>query len=131
MWLEQLLHPIIRDELILRINKAFSVYVILESPLLFETKQDSLTDTTLVIDSPIELQIKRASKRDQTSEEDIKKIINSQMKREERIKMATFVIENKNNVNDLKKHVKLLHEKFTKLAKKNETFQNKMSDLRR
>ena len=62
MWLEQLLHPIIRDELILRINKAFSVYVILESPLLFETKQDSLTDTTLVIDSPIELQIQRASK---------------------------------------------------------------------
>ena len=58
-------------------NKAFSVYVILESPLLFETKQDSLTDTTLVIDSPIELQIKRASKRDQTSEEAIKKIINS------------------------------------------------------
>ena len=118
MWLEQLLHPIIRDELILRINKAFSVYVILESPLLFETKQDSLTDTTLVIDSPIELQIKRASKRDQTSEEAIKKIINSQMKREERIKMATFVIENKNNVVDLKKHVKLLHEKFTKLAAK-------------
>ena len=118
MWLEQLLHPIIRDELILRINKASSVYVILESPLLFETKQDSLTDTTLVIDSPIELQIKRASKRDQTSEEAIKKIINSQMKREERIKMATFVIENKNNVVDLKKHVKLLHEKFTKLATK-------------
>ena len=118
MWLEQLLHPIIRDELILRINKASSVYVILESPLLFETKQDNLTDTTLVIDSPIELQIKRASKRDQTSEEAIKKIINSQMKREERIKMATFVIENKNNVNDLKKHVKLLHEKFTKLATK-------------
>ena len=118
MWLEQLLHPIIRDELILRINKASSVYVILESPLLFETKQDSLTDTTLVIDSPIELQIKRASKRDQTSEEAIKKIINSQMKREERIKMATFVIENKNNVNDLKKHIKLLHEKFTKLATK-------------
>ena len=77
-----------------------------------------MTDTTLVIDSPIELQIKRASKRDQTSEEAIKKIINSQMKREERIKMATFVIENKNNVNDLKKHVKLLHEKFIKLATK-------------
>ena len=27
-------------------------------------------------------------------------------------------LENKNNVNDLKKHVKLLHEKFTKLATK-------------
>ena len=118
MWLEQLLHPIIRDELILRINNASSVYVILESPLLFETKQDNLTDTTLVIDLPIELQIQRASNRDHASEEDIKKIINSQMKREERIKMATFVIENKNNLNDLKKHVKRLHEKFKKLATK-------------
>ena len=45
--------------------------------------------------------------------------------------MATFVIENKNNVVDLKKHVKLCMKNLQSWLQKNETFQNKMSDLRR
>ena len=39
LWLENLLHPIIREKIILDINNASECYVLLESPLLFETNQ--------------------------------------------------------------------------------------------
>ena len=56
-WLEELLHPIIHDWIVERLNDSDSSYVILESPLLLETGQHELVDTTLLIDLPMELQL--------------------------------------------------------------------------
>ena len=62
-WLEALLHPLIRDWILAQLQAATSDYVILESPLLFETDQHQLVDAVLLVDVPVELQLERASAR--------------------------------------------------------------------
>ncbi|KZZ51337.1 dephospho-CoA kinase, partial [Oleiphilus sp. HI0122] len=93
-WLEALLHPIIRSEIIRQISNAESPYAILVSPLLFETDQHKLCSRTLLIDAPKELQIERATKRDNVSIDSIEKIIAAQMPREAKQKHADDIILN-------------------------------------
>ena len=66
-WLENLLHPLIAEWIVDQIRLARSAYVMLESPLLMETQQLELVDTLLLVDLPEELQLKRASDRDNQS----------------------------------------------------------------
>lgn len=94
-WLEQLLHPLIEQWIISELHSAgSSPYVILESPLLLETGQQHLVDGVLLVDSPPELQLQRASHRDGTTTEQIQAIINTQMSREQRRERADWIIDN-------------------------------------
>jgi dephospho-CoA kinase len=76
-WLEALLHPLIRDWIIEQLHAAETEYVILESPLLFETDQYQLVDVSLVVDVPTEVQLERASARDNNDKVQIQRIIDS------------------------------------------------------
>jgi len=93
-WLESLLHPLIRQWIVEQLQKATSPYVILESPLLYETDQHQLVDTVLLVDLPVELQIERAGARDGNQSEQIKRIIAAQMPREEKLSRADWVFDN-------------------------------------
>ena len=107
-WLENLLHPLIKEEL----KSSSSKYTILASPLLFETKQSDYCDEVLVIDVSEETQILRTKTRDDVPEEQVKTIILSQINRSERLRLATHIIENENTLDDLKKAVTELHQKI-------------------
>ena len=50
-WLEDYLHPMIRQEIHRQLDKADSPYTILSAPLLLETDLHQLTDRILVIDT--------------------------------------------------------------------------------
>ena len=117
LWLENLLHPIIREKIILDINNTSGSYVLLESPLLFETNQYKLVNVILLIDVPEELQIIRASQRDKTTNNEIKKIIKTQMPRSEKLKLSTYIADNTKSEDDLKKQVEYYHKKFSELAR--------------
>tara|TARA_A100001015_G_scaffold85295_1_gene94736 strand:+ start:3120 stop:3743 length:624 start_codon:yes stop_codon:yes gene_type:complete len=117
LWLENLLHPIIREKIILDINNASESYVLLESPLLFETNQHKMVNVVLLIDVPEELQVIRASQRDKSTSNEIKKIIKTQMPRSEKIKLSTYVADNTKSEDDLKKQVKYYHKKFSELGR--------------
>ncbi|MAA66141.1 MAG: dephospho-CoA kinase [Alteromonadaceae bacterium] len=102
-WLEKLLHPIIRDELLhqLWITSDRSPpaeyqhhYVLLVSPLLLETDQHNIVDSVIVIDVPVEVQIARTMQRDKNDRAQVERIINAQISREERLKRADFIIDN-------------------------------------
>ncbi|WP_022942531.1 dephospho-CoA kinase [Psychromonas hadalis] len=93
-WLNNLLHPLIRAEMLVQLAQAKSDYVILEAPLLFENGLQSYCDQVVVVDIDEPLQIARATSRDNTTEAQIKAIINSQISREHRLKKANFVIDN-------------------------------------
>ena len=77
MWLEKLLHPPIKDQVLKSLVCSLSAYAILESPLLLETDQYKLTDRVLVVDVSKKVQILRAQKRDKISTDTIKSIIKS------------------------------------------------------
>lgn len=111
-WLENLLHPLIREKMKSEISHVTYPYCICVIPLLAESKAIDFIDHILVIDTPIEIQIKRAAARDQSSEEMIKKMIQAQAKSDARLKMANDVLENKNDIDSLKKQVVQLHKQY-------------------
>lgn len=114
-WLEQLLHPLITQEIIEQQKKATSPYAILVSPLLFESNQHLLVDRILVVDTPESLQMTRASQRDKVPQEQIKTIIRSQLSRTERLIRADDVIINDQDLSHLQNNVKRLHEFYLTL----------------
>lgn len=118
-WLNDLLHPLIRNEIIKRLAEATGPYVLLEAPLLFENGLDTLTDYDLVIDIEPELQIARASARDGVSATNIKAIINSQIDRRQRLQKADFVVNNNGcSLLSLKSAIVDLDRQFRILANK-------------
>ena len=118
-WLEALLHPLIRDWNIEQLHAAETEYVILESPLLFETDQYQLVDVSLVVDVPTEVQLERASARDNNDKVQIQRIIDTQMSRQEKNNRADFVIDNSSDTETLTAVVIDLHQQFLKMAESN------------
>ncbi|WP_374572867.1 dephospho-CoA kinase [Acinetobacter sp.] len=116
--LEQITHPAIRSSIIQQLQQAASPYVLLASPLLFETSQHELAQRTLLIDASEELQIQRASQRDGQNEEQIKKIIAAQMPRAQKQQRADDIVLNDGHLDHLYLHLQPLHEKYLALAEK-------------
>lgn len=115
-WLENLLHPIIRKEIVTQLARSKTPYTILSSPLLLETKQDELVDRVLVIDATEDMQIERASARDANNKDQIQKIMAAQISRTERRNKADDIIENHGDLNELDLAVKKLHAFYLQLA---------------
>ena len=113
-WLEQLLHPEIRHIIQSKLENSSSKYVILVSPLLFETDQHEFCNTTILIDSSMNSQVSRTSKRDSVSEDSVKKIISAQMSRDDKLKIAKIVINNDDSLEQLESNVKKVHENLIK-----------------
>ena len=114
IWLEQLLHPEIRHIIQSKLENSSSEYVILVSPLLFETDQHKFCNTTILIDSSLNSQVSRTSKRDSVSEDSVKKIISAQMSRDDKLKIAKIVINNDDSLEQLESNVKKVHENLIK-----------------
>jgi len=110
--LENLLHPLISELIVEELKSSTTLYTILASPLLFETKQSGYCDEVLVIDVSEETQVSRTSSRDDVSEEQVKTIILSQINRAERLRLATHIIENENSLADLDETITELHQKI-------------------
>jgi dephospho-CoA kinase len=116
VWLEQLLHPIIRDRILEKLENLESLYAVLASPLLLETDQHLLVNHVVVVDAPEERQIERTAARDNTSEDQVRAIIAAQMPREERLKRADTVFDNSGDQSKLDANVASLHQALVALA---------------
>lgn len=108
-WLEDLLHPLIRQEVAEHLAQATSPYAIMVSPLLVESGQYRQVDRVLVVDVPEALQIERAVRRDQSSEGQIRAILEAQVSREERLRHADDVLTNDRDRAWLRCEVERLH----------------------
>lgn len=115
-WLENLLHPLINQELEERLAAASSSYALLVSPLLFETGQDRLVDRVLVVDVPKTLQLERASQRDGVDVAQIQRIMASQMDRQERLSRADEVLDNSGDLASMQQQVERLHRAYLRMS---------------
>lgn len=115
-WLNQLLHPLIRQEMLRQLAEATSPYVLLVAPLLLENKLDQLVDTVLVVDVSEQTQINRTSVRDGSSESLVQSIMAAQCSREERLARANQVISNEGSSDTLPAKVAELHRIFLRMA---------------
>lgn len=115
-WLNQLLHPMIRQEMLAQVEKATSAYVIMVVPLLFENGLDRLVNRTLVVDISPELQINRTVKRDNVDASQVNNIISSQCSRCEKLARADDIIDNQGEISTLKREVLALHQRYLQLS---------------
>jgi len=115
-WLESLLHPLIRDRILQQLEDAQSTYTVLVSPLLLETDQHLLVNHTVVVDVEEAQQINRTAARDNSSPEQVKAILAAQMSREERLKQADSILDNRGDLAQLEQQVDALHQQLLKAA---------------
>lgn len=91
-------------------------YVVREAALLFESGSYKKMDKIIVVTAPEPLRVKRVLERDkQRTEEEVLKIIRNQMKEEEKVKKADFVLRN-DETELLVPQVINLHQKFLMLS---------------
>lgn len=114
-WLNNLLHPMIRAELLAQLAASNSIYTLLVVPLLVENKLTNLCDHVLVVDVAEHIQIQRTMARDNVSEQQAKAILQSQATREQRLAAADSVVVN-NDRQQVIKDAAMLHQKFLELA---------------
>ncbi|WP_424411387.1 dephospho-CoA kinase [Pasteurella sp. PK-2025] len=121
-WLNGLLHPAIREEMLRQLKQQTTPYVIWVVPLLIENHLTSLCQRVLVVDVQPQTQIQRATRRDQNKVAMIENIMHSQVDRATRLSFADDVIDNdgdlKQTLPQLKQKVLELHQLYTELARK-------------
>jgi len=115
-WLNALLHPLIRTQLIIDLKNAQSDYVVLVAPLLFENGLDGYCNRTLLIDVPKEVQIARTTQRDNISIEQAEQIIDAQMSREHKQQKADDILNNNRDLSDVKQDLLKLHKYYLQQA---------------
>jgi dephospho-CoA kinase len=109
LWLEQLTHPLIGEEILQQLGASTSPYAILASPLLLETSQKALTHCVVVVDVPEAVQLQRTMARDANDEAQVKRIMAAQIDRQSRLAGADYVIDNSGSLAALDEAVASLH----------------------
>lgn len=120
-WLNELTHPLIREQILSQLQQAQSPYVMLSAPLLVENRLTKLCDRVLVVDVSEATQLKRTQQRDDVSEDQVQSIINAQASREQRLQAADNIIRNEDDVSELAPQVEKLHELYLRLALTNQS----------
>tara|TARA_B100000700_G_scaffold127920_1_gene143169 strand:- start:6452 stop:7057 length:606 start_codon:yes stop_codon:yes gene_type:complete len=115
-WINQLLHPLIREQIIAQLEQAQSAYVVLVAPLLLENGLDALCDRVLVIDVDKDTQLARTQQRDSVSKQQVEAIIAAQIDRPTRLKKADDVVSNQGDLRDLYQQLDRLHAHYLELA---------------
>ena len=118
LWLENLLHPHIKEQMEKTAESIVAPYGILVIPLLWETKHIIKVDRTLVVDCIIAKQLQRLIKRDHYTISEARTIIKLQVGRSSRLKKADDIIYNNGSIQILKKAINFLHHYYLSITQK-------------
>ncbi|MGP1924231.1 MAG: dephospho-CoA kinase [Arsenophonus sp. NEOnobi-MAG3] len=116
IWLNNLLHPLIRQETQRQVTLVNYPYVVWVIPLLIENNLEHLANHVLIIDVTPEEQIARIIKRDRITQEEAKNILFNQVSRTRRLQKADDMINNHDNKLILDETIAKLHQKYLQLA---------------
>lgn len=107
LWLEQQIHPYVRDRLIAALRTPLlqdvqrSPIVVLVIPLLFEARMTDLVTEIWVIHCQNQRQLERLMQRDQLSSEQVLMRINSQMAIQKKMAQADVILDNSSTLDHL------------------------------
>lgn len=106
--LNAIVHPEVRKEMLKQRDEGVSnqeTFVVLDIPLLFESKLEGLVDRIIVVYTTPDLQLSRLMNRNDLSEEEALKRIHSQQPLEEKCQKADRVIENTKDLAFIRKQL--------------------------
>jgi dephospho-CoA kinase len=116
LWLEQLLHPLIRQKIKEQVGSCITPYCIIEIPLLIDKEKYPYINRILLVNAPLETQIARVIQRDQCTQEQALAILAAQPDLNLRLKEADDVLVNNLGFNELKITVNDLHHNYLQKA---------------
>lgn len=115
--LESILHPMIRARTSELVQAARSPYVILMVPLLVESGDyRRRCQRVLVVDCPDELQVERVMTRSGLAAGQVRAIMANQVTRGARLAAADDVVDNSQDLAQLRRQVEALHARYLQLA---------------
>lgn len=120
----QLLHPLIGEEMLRRSNTAPGPYHVLDIPLLVEGQWRTRVDRIVIVDCSEEQQIERVMARDNETREGALRIIRAQTRRVERLEAADDIIDNSGLPEALVPQVYQLHRCYLEAALAKNTDRN-------
>lgn len=113
--LESILHPPIRQCMRDAVSVLRDGYCILEIPLLIETGQWQDMDRILVVTSSRKTRISRLTGTRNLTEQDVQKVMSTQLTDRERIQYANDVLKNDDTLENLAGQVEKLHALYSSL----------------
>jgi dephospho-CoA kinase len=133
--LNQLVHPRMVESIIEKMEKArFSgkyPIIIVDAALVYEISIERNFDYVIVVNAPVTIRQKRVFQRDNISRQEFNDRISKQIKLEEKVRWADFVIDNKKSVEDLKKNSRKVFDILMKKVKTKKTSHNSGQKRRR
>lgn len=109
--LNRLMHPMIEQEVLFRIDNHPSSLVFVDAALLYEAGWDTFMDEVLLVWIPQEIQVKRLMERDRISEDYARKKMSSFSGIQDK-KKRSIVIDNSNSIENTKRQVDQFLEKY-------------------
>ena len=104
--LEDTIHPLLKNDRLDFFEKNINEkIVVLDIPLLFETKGESQVDYVVVVSTSDNIQKQRVLERPDMTEDKFEKILLSQMPNEVKCRKADFIIDTSISIDDAKKQV--------------------------
>ena len=116
--LNQLIHPYVQQDFARWREEQHSPYVIKESAILFESGSYKDCDYIITVTAPLEERIRRVILRDKIDRKTIEKRIKNQWNDENKIKLSTFVIDNRDFDRNLDK-IQTIHCKIMEMIDEN------------
>lgn len=116
--LNQLIHPYVQQDFARWREEQDSPYVIKESAILFESGSYKDCDYIITVTAPLEERIRRVMLRDKIDRKTVEKRIKNQWNDENRIKLSTFVMDNRDFGRNLDK-IQTIHCKIMEMIDEN------------
>tara|TARA_X000000368_G_scaffold123940_1_gene97191 strand:- start:1232 stop:1828 length:597 start_codon:yes stop_codon:yes gene_type:complete len=112
-WLEELMHPLIREKILEAFGNINSKWAIYSAPLWGPRNK---FNRVLVIDAPENLQVERIANRDKSTKKIAESIIKNQMNRNERISYSDDLLVNDDSLENFEKKLEFYFRIYEKLA---------------
>ena len=115
--LEAIIHPLVhRRSAELEADAPEHAVVVHDIPLLAEVGRAGSFDAVVVVDAPAELQVRRMVEERGWTREEAESRIAAQATREQRLAIATHVVDNTGSFDDLRRQVEAVHEELARRA---------------
>ena len=116
-WLNNLMHPIIREQIELRLAKSQSIYTIIDIPLLTTVTLDNYPYLKKVISvcASLETKINRIVTRDNQTKTQALSMIQSQINDDERRTLSDFIIDDDADISALYPQINAIHQNILSL----------------
>ena len=116
IWLENYLHPLIRNNIEKQIQAVKSPYVVIEIPLLTNKTSYPYLNRVLLVEADEVNQIERVITRDNCTKEEALALLNAQPNQALRRAIADDILINNDSIEALQKQLSKLHTTYQKLS---------------